>query len=265
VDLTATRRWRALWRLARITLRIAAGLVLVTWHLPRLAPAGRDRVVQRWCKGVLQTLGVRAHLHGGPPAPGLLVANHVSWLDVIALLASVPHARFVCKSEVASWPLIGRLVAGAGTIFIRRGDARALRATVDEIAATLAGGGVVALFPEGTTSDGCDLLPFRAGPFEAAVRAGAPVLPLALRYHGPAASPAPDPVYVGDTTFAASLWRVAAAPGLAVELRLLPGQARQGLERRDLAQAAWRSIRSALAAMNGAPGGPRGASHRAGC
>jgi 1-acyl-sn-glycerol-3-phosphate acyltransferase len=236
-------------------LRIAAGLVLVTWQIPRLAPAGRDRVVQRWCTGVLQTLGARAHLHGGPPAPGLLVANHVSWLDVIALLASVPHARFVCKSEVASWPLIGRLVAGTGTIFIRRGDARALCATVDEIATTLAGGGLVVVFPEGTTSDGCDVLPFRAGPFEAAVSTGAPVLPLALRYHGPA----PDPVYAGDTTFAASLWRVAAAPDLTLELCLLPAQVSQGLERRDLAQAAWRSIRSALAAMNGAPGAHRAA------
>lgn len=241
---------RAAWRVLRIAAHIAHGLVLVAMRLPRLAGPERDRVVQRWSAKALAILGVSARSHGPAEPRGLLVANHVSWLDVLLLLATVPQARFVAKSEVAGWPLIGRLVAGAGTLFIARGDARALRLAVDEMAARLSEGGLVAVFPEGTTSDGHGVLAFRPGPLEAAVLAGVPVLPVALRYASAAASPAPEPVYAGSTSFARSLWRIAAARGLDAQLQWLPPLDVRGAARRTLAGSARSAIAAALHAMH---------------
>lgn len=211
--------------------------IVATLLFPLLRAAGRDRVQRAWCRGVLGALGVRTRLEGElPRGPALLVSNHVSWLDVIALSAVRP-AVFVCKDEVAAWPLIGRLLRGAGTVFIRRGSARAAGRAVGEIAAALRSGRLVAVFPEGTTTDGTDVLPFQPALLQAATDAGCEVQPVAIAYSSDAA------VYAGETRFVDSLRRIAGARGLEVTLSLLP-RLPASIARREAAILARRRILS---------------------
>jgi 1-acyl-sn-glycerol-3-phosphate acyltransferase len=179
--------------------------------------AGLQRAFVRWwARGILAALGVELHAAGlAPLRPGLIVANHVSWLDVIAI-AAVQPAAFVCKSEIAKWPGIGWLLTRAGTIFIRRGSFRDVWRVNLDIRARLAGHEHVAAFPEGTTSDGSDVLAFRPALFQPAVDLGLPVYPLAITYSSAAAA------YVGETSFLQSLLRVARARDLKVHLAMLP-------------------------------------------
>jgi 1-acyl-sn-glycerol-3-phosphate acyltransferase len=113
--------------------------------------------------------------------PVLLVANHISWLDIVVLHAA-RHCRFVSKAMCKRWPLIGTLATGAGTLYIERESRRDAMRVVHHMADALQAGDILAVFPEGTTSDGISLLPFHANLIQAAVSAGAPVQPVALRF-----------------------------------------------------------------------------------
>jgi 1-acyl-sn-glycerol-3-phosphate acyltransferase len=215
-------------RLSRLAIHFLAGFcgALV---FGRLGAARRRAFVRWWTRGVLSALGVRLHVAGlSPLQPGLLVANHVSWLDVIAI-ASVEPAVFVCKSEIAAWPGIGWLLARIGTIFIRRGSFRAVWRVNLEIRARLAGQQIVAAFPEGTTSDGADVLAFRPALFQPAVDLGLPVHLMAITYSSGAAA------YVGETSFLQSLLSISRARGLEVHLAMLPALRTAGLRRREAA------------------------------
>jgi len=192
--------------------------------------AGFQRVFVRWwARGILAALGVQLHAAGlSPLRPGLIVANHVSWLDVIAIACAQP-AAFVCKSEIAKWPGIGWLLTRAGTIFIRRGSFRDVWRVNLEIRARFAGHQLVAAFPEGTTSDGSDVLAFRPALFQPAVDLGLPVYPVAITYSSDQAA------YVGATSFLQSLVCVARARDLKVHLAMLPALRSAGLKRREAA------------------------------
>jgi 1-acyl-sn-glycerol-3-phosphate acyltransferase len=192
--------------------------------------AGAARIVSR---AILASLGVRLRWRGPAPRPGsLLVANHVSWLDVIALCAVTP-VRLVAKHDVRGWPGVGPLAAAAGSIFLDRTRPKRLPATVAEVAAALRAGRSVAVFPEGTTFCGADRGHFRPAVFQAAVDAGAPVVPISIRYGHPAAA------FVGDDTLWSSVRRVAAARRLTVTLVGSPAlRPEPGADRRSLARAA---------------------------
>lgn len=220
--------WIIPWRLARLLVHLAAGLAAAC-ALPRLGAARRERVIAWWSRGLLNALGVRLRVDGEPPAgPGLVVANHVSWLDVAALAALRP-ALFVCKSEIASWPAIGWLLARAGTIFIRRGSLRDLWRVHLHLRDALRNQCDAAAFPEGTTSTGNGVLPFRPAMFQSAIDAGVPVHPLALAYSGPEAA------YVGDTSFARSFASILAARRLELRVAVLDPLDTGGANRRILA------------------------------
>ena len=172
------------------------------------------------------------------PAPDtgigtLIVANHISWLDVLALLAVQP-GMLLAKREVGEWPLVGTLVRRAGTRFIDRGSPRELPNTVRELAALLRSGESVIVFPEGTTWCSSPGGPFRRATFQAALDAGAPVRPVTLSYasHG---APTTLPAYVSDGTFVGSLHRIAAARGLSVRVTAHPALSPAGHDRRSLA------------------------------
>lgn len=181
-----------------------------------------------------------------PRGRALLVANHVSWLDVLAVLAVSP-ARMLAKREVRRWPLVGALAAAAGTVFVDRSRPRDLPATVAQVAGALRSGRSVAVFPEGTTWCGAatDCRPsggFRPAMFEAAVAAGAPVVPLRIGYRY-AGDPSTLPAFLGEETLWASVRRVLAAQGLTVSVTLSaalhPGE---GADRRSLARIAEAAI-----------------------
>ena len=183
-------------------------------------------------------LGIRV-THGGPTLPtsrALIVANHISWLDIIALLATA-DLRIVAKTEVATWPVIGRLARLSGAIFIDREHPRTLPATIAEIRDALAAGQVVAVFAEGTTSCGDHTVPYRPAVFQAAIDAGARVVPLTLRYRLADGTPTPRPAFIGDETLMTSLRRVLAMRSVRLEMRAGAGLHPQtGASRRALAR-----------------------------
>ncbi len=187
---------------------IVGGIVFAFTVMPLAAlfdPRFAAAIRLGWLRGAARILNLRLQVAGAPSdAPALIVGNHVSWLDVIALGAQSP-LTFVAKREVAAWPLLGVLARRGGTVFVDRERARGMTATIEQIARRLSAGERVVIFPEGTTTRGNSVLPFKAGLFEAAVRAGSPVQPVEIGYLGKAAVAAP---FVGDDHFLASLWRL---------------------------------------------------------
>ena len=238
-------------RLARAVLHALHGAAIVVLWFPRLDRAARQRRIRWWAGTLLQRLEVRVEQHGEfKPGCKLIVANHISWLDILLVHAVCPEARFVSKAEVRQWPLVGRLVDAADTLYIDRDRKRDALRVVHRCAEALQAGDTVAVFPEGTTGDGTALLPFHANLLQAAIAVNAPVQPVALRYADRHAAISPDALWVGDTTLAQTLWRLARADGLLAHLHVLPPQASAHADRRALAEALRMDIDAALAAID---------------
>jgi 1-acyl-sn-glycerol-3-phosphate acyltransferase len=230
---------RATWRLARALAHALRGWLIIAFLFPRWTQAQRNARVQLWAREMLACLGIALELRGEPPASGpmLLAANHISWLDILVMHAA-RHCRFVAKSEVKHWPLIGTLATGGGTLYIERASRRDAMRVVHHMAESLSRGEIVAVFPEGTTSDGRELLPFHANLIQAAISANAPVQPVALRFLDAATRQTSFTAsYIGDETLVGSLWRtLSGAPIVAVVSFGQPQPAR-GRDRRTWAAA----------------------------
>lgn len=220
-------------------------------HFPAMPQAERDARVQRWAERMLAIMGVRLEVQGTPPAagPALVVCNHLSWLDIVAVHAA-RHVRFVSKAGVHHWPIVGTLAVGAGTLFIERENRRDALRVVHHMTEALRNGDLMAVFPEGTTSDGRGVLPFHANLLQAAIVSGAPVLPAALRFADAATGEtSPAPLYVGDDSLIGSLWRTLTAPPLLAVVRFGDPQAPAGRERRAWAQSLHADVVALRAAM----------------
>ena len=230
-------RLRAAWRLGRALAHIVAGLLTILLRFPRLSAEQRAIRVQVWSREMLAHLGIKLQVDGEAALSGplLLVANHISWLDITSLHAA-RFCRFVSKADVARWPLIGALASGVGTLFIQRESRRDAMRVVHHMADSLRAGDVLAVFPEGTTSDGVDLLPFHANLLQAAITAGAPVQPVALQFLDARGERSLAPCAVGDDTLLGSVWRTVRARGITVRIVFGMPQDAQGRERRAWAQ-----------------------------
>nr|WSX48584.1 1-acyl-sn-glycerol-3-phosphate acyltransferase [Streptomyces sp. NBC_00974] len=242
----------------RAVLRLAAALALILLGILgapplRLLPErSRHAAVRAWATALLGAFGLRITVLGtpGPGGGRLIVANHISWLD-IPLVAAVMPSRMLAKSDIRTWPVLGPLSRQAGTLFIERDRIRALPATVETIARALLAGDRVTVYPEGSTWCGRAQGPFRRAGFQAALDARVPVQPVRISYlldgGGAAAEsaggPAGAPAFVGDDSLAASLWRIARARGVRAEVRLLPRiPPGRYAHRRDLAAAAQAAV-----------------------
>ncbi|WP_019855167.1 lysophospholipid acyltransferase family protein [Actinopolyspora mortivallis] len=195
--------------------------VLLAGAFPLLPAPFRGYLGRIWCHGMLTGLGVRLRVRGNP-APGgrgsLVVSNHVSWLDVVALQAVGP-VRMLAKAQVRDWPLLGGLAARCGTLFVDRARLRLLPQVVEGVADALRSGATVGVFPEGTTRCGRAPGRYRPALFQAALEADAWIRPVTLRYRlGP--EPTTVAAFVGEETLLRSLPRVLAVHGLVVELFL---------------------------------------------
>ncbi|MGL4576481.1 MAG: lysophospholipid acyltransferase family protein [Burkholderiaceae bacterium] len=228
-----------------LLLHVLVGLLIQLisfWWLPIGA---RLPIIALWSRILLAICGIRLMRHGNVPATGsMVVMNHVSWIDIFVLMACAPSC-FVAKSEIARWPLLGWLVRMAGTEFIDRGKRHAVRATLHRVRDRMLAGESVAVFPEGTTSDGRQLLPFHANLLQAAVEAGRPVTPIALSYfegarHSLAAA------YIGDMNLLQSITRIARARQHVARLDVLPPLPVDGLTRHQLAEQAQGVMLAAL-------------------
>ncbi|WP_320774552.1 lysophospholipid acyltransferase family protein [Streptomyces sp. CRN 30] len=235
-------RARAAAAVPRAVLRLT-GLVVLLLAGVAAAPLGRRlpvALVRWWGRSLVRAAGVRVRITGAAvPAGGvLLVAHHVSWLDV-PLLAAVRPARTVAKAEIRRWPVAGRLAALGGTLFIERDRLRALPETVAHLTAVLRSGASVAVFPEGSTWCGQARGPFRRAVFQAALDADVPVQPVRIRYLADGRTVSTAPAFVGEDTLLASVWRVVSARGLVAEARVRPAlRAGTCPDRRALARAA---------------------------
>lgn len=224
------------WRLLRLVLHLLEGLLAVLAYYPFVAHSSRQRMRQRWSRRLLRLLGIELLMQGAPLEPGsLLVANHVSWLDIFVVNALVPSA-FVSKSEVRDWPLIGWLAARNDTVFLRRGSRGHARIVNAEIATLLEADHNVAVFPEGTTSDGTQVLHFHAALLQPAIECGRPIQPLSLRYQGPDGRISLAPAYIGDMSLGQSILTIIAAPRLVARVEIFaPIPTDAGRHRREVA------------------------------
>lgn len=231
------RHLRALWRLLRALWHAIAGWLTIVLIFPRRNPQQRSALVQAWAQRMLRVLGIPLHVHGKPPLEGpvLLVANHISWLDILVMHAA-RHCRFVSKADVKHWPLIGTLATGGGTLYIEREKRRDAMRVVHHMRESLCAGEVVAVFPEGTTGDGGELLPFHGNLIQAAISADAPVVPVGLRFVDRASGRDSDgPLYIGDDTLVGSLWRTLAGRPFVAHVRFGEPQRAEGRDRRQWA------------------------------
>lgn len=235
-------------------LRVCVHLFLGLWTCALVFPftddAGRAWRIRHWSVKLLAICGIEVdviHNATGPLAPrALIVANHISWLDIFVINTLHP-CRFVAKSDIRSWPLIGWLCDKAGTIFIARGKLRDVRRIYEGLVHSLHEGEHVAFFPEGTTSLQGTVLPFHSNLFEAAVEAEVPVQPFALRYLEAGKGCFPKAIeFVGDMTFAESMIAILKAGRIRAELIRLPVIETAGCHRRELGDAAREAIATAL-------------------
>jgi 1-acyl-sn-glycerol-3-phosphate acyltransferase len=236
--------------LARAAVRLLSiGLLTVplasVWGLLALWPWSRARrvalrrgVTRRWAAGMCRIFGARIELLGQLPAgPGFLITNHIGYLD-IPVLMSLTGCRFVAKREVARWPLIGPLARKAGTLFVSRGGSgREAGMTLEGMARALEDGDLVVFFPEGTTSSGDGILPFRSGLLSLPARDGRPVWPAALAYEtgDPRVDPGLALAWWGSQSLPKHLWRVLKMPGFTV--RIAVAHAVEASHRKHLARA----------------------------
>jgi len=222
--------------LFRLALHLTEGLLTVMTLHPFLAHSSRQGLRQRWSRRLLRLLGVELAAHGATLERGsLLVANHVSWLDIFVVNAVTPSA-FVSKSEVRGWPLIGWLAARNDTVFLRRGSRGHAKIVNAEIAALLEADINVAVFPEGTTSDGTQVLHFHAALLQPAIECQRPIQPLSLRYQGSDGHISVAPAYIGDMSLGQSILAIAAAPRLTARVEIFaPIPTDTGRHRREIA------------------------------
>ena len=231
------RSTRAAARLLRCLLHILHGLGVIWLRFPGIDVPARRVFIQWWASKTLRLLGIELRLEGVPAEGGvLLVANHVSWLDIMAVHAVCPRARFVSKAVVRSWPLVSGLADAAGTLYLERERKRDALRVVHTVAQALQAGDLVAVFPEGTTSDGRVLLPFHANLLQAAIATDTPVQALALRFSDSSRTISQAVEYVGDTSLIESLWRIARGHGIVVRVVLLTPRSSGAWGRRELAQ-----------------------------
>ena len=220
-----------------IVLHLAVALLLVAGAFPWLGRTGRQRLVHWWSLRLLSICGIRLRIIRPTPSTGpglraiadamrpdgigaMLVSNHISWIDIYVVHAVRP-ARFVAKSEIAQWPVVGYLTRRTGTVFIERGKRHAVREANYRVAQLLREGELIVMFPEGVTGDGDRVLPFHANLIQPAIDACAPIVVAGLRYLDATGRLTTDPSYAGDVSLVQSVIRTMRSGPITAELHLI--------------------------------------------
>lgn len=236
-------------RLLFIGLHVLSGALQVALLFPLGGNAARQFLKRAWSRHLLALLGIRIEaVDGGLGGieQGLLVCNHISFIDIFVLNALLPSG-FVAKSDVARWPLIGWLCSHNDTMYIERGSRRAAHNTHQNMLAVFGAGKRLVVFPEGTTTTGDHLLPFHAALFQSAIEAAVPVHALALSYHGADGLRCRAPAYIDDISLVSCMMNVLRTRQLVARVALADSFAPPLAQRRPLAHAAHHAVATALA------------------
>lgn len=224
-------------RLVAVARHLAVATAKLLILLPRWDAARRVAEVRLWSQRAVSIFGGRVRVVGPQNTSSgdaaMLVANHISWLDIYALL-STTDCRFVAKAEVRRWPVVGWLAERLGTIFVHRQRTRDVAVAGKEVGDALRAGRSVCVFPEGTTTDGSAVFVFNGAMLQPAVAAQVAVQPVAIRYLTPDGQPFPDAAFTGDMTLLRSMWQLAAKPGFIVEIAFLEPIATHHADRRAI-------------------------------
>jgi 1-acyl-sn-glycerol-3-phosphate acyltransferase len=214
---------RLLWLAGEIVLGLARFAALIFVHREMPGRAARTRWLQTVCRRALRVFGVELHVAGPLPSHGLLVCNHLSYLDILVLGATAPCV-FVSKCEVRRWPVFGWFASLAGTLFLRRGRRSDVGRMTREMRRALDEGALVVLFPEGTTTDGRAVAPFKSSLLEAIAGQAHPVSAAILEYTLADGDVAEEVCYWKDMTLLPHLFHLLGKRGLEARLRcsLLP-------------------------------------------
>ena len=248
-----------LFRGGRLALHLLYAALLAIFY-PHLSQKRRRRILKTWSRQLLTILNIGIRTEGEWPVRGeggyLVIANHVSWLDIFVLNTIYP-SRFIAKAEVRDWPLIGWLCKRSNTIFIERAMRQDAVSINLRVSLLLKQGVCVGLFPEGTTTDGTQVGHFHSALIQPAIDVGAMLCPIALRYQNENGNQSNAAAFTGGTTLAQSIWRILHSPRFDALLVFTPALATAGENRRVLARAAQDAIAQELqntAAMRQTPG-----------
>lgn len=233
-------------QLSRIFAHLVRGMSISFFLFPWMGGAAKERRVRSWSQQLLAICNVRINMNvSNMPVGTVIVSNHVSWLDIFVINSLAP-CRFVAKSDIRSWPMLGWLAEQAGTIYISRGSKADVKRIYQYLIDQIEAGERVAFFPEGTTAAQGQVLPFHANLFEAAIHARVPILPIALRYLDRDGGLHSAVDFIGDMTFATSMTNVLTSGGVTVELQVLAQIPSVDAHRRELAVAARAAVAQAL-------------------
>ena len=228
-----------LYKLSLIVLLFGYGLLIAGGVFPvfnllysaNKAKSKSDALKTHWLKRFCAIVKLSVIKEGELAEPGaLLVSNHISWLDIIVIGQYLP-AYFVAKSDILSWPIIGYLSKQSGTIFIRRGDKKHIKATAEKMVWVLKQNSNIIAFPEGTTTRGDEVLDFHASLFQPALLTRSAIQPVALQYQGVAAEQAP---FIGDDDFVPHLIKMLSLDKIEVRVCFLPVIKSSGRDRHSV-------------------------------
>ncbi len=242
-------------RLIQFVLHVIYGMFMVRFHFPTMSEQAKLLKTQLWSQQLAKKLGFSLKIFGSAtalhPANHLIISNHSSWFDIFAI-NSVTVARFVAKSEVQHWPVVGMLCKGAGTVFIDRDKVRDAQRVNNNISSALNNNECLAFFPEGTTTNGQELRPFKASLIQSAFETNATIQPIYLRYTNGLGQYSLDAAYIDDMSITDSLWLIASSRQLCIEIHFLEQLTPEGHDRRTLNKEVEAMIRAKHESLMGA-------------
>ena len=241
---------RSLFRTIRLVLHALAAVFYCGVVYPFISQTAKDRYVRRWSSKLMAIAGVAIRINYPEriAARALIVANHISWLDIFLIYAHF-NGHFIAKSTMANWPIMGYLGKKVGTLYLDRSSGRNLKQILGKLVGNLNAEERCIFFPEGTTAKQGEMLPFHPNLFEGAIQVNLPIQPFAIRYLMPDGTYADAVDFTGEMTMQESMKRIFSTDGITAELTLLPTINPEGKNRRELAQETRAAIQSTLAAM----------------
>lgn len=228
------------------------GIVIVALVFPFCQTPRKQTLIQWWCKKLVRHFNLNVVISGLPPNGNtqgtMLIGNHVSWADIHAINSVIP-VRFVAKMEIKHWPVFGYLVKKSGTIFINRAHRKDTAKVVREATLSLQAGHNLCFFPEGTTTEGAEVLPFKSSILQAAINAQANITPMAIRYVNPDGSLDTTASYAGGVGLIDSMANMLKHPAPKIELHFFAPISPLSMTRQDVAKQAQHIIKQHLGCL----------------